>query len=72
MVEAGLTPGQALLAATSGSARCMGLPAVGRLEAGAWADFLVLRADPLADIRNTHSLESVWIAGNRVPVRDVP
>ena len=46
MVEAGLTPKQALVAATSGSARCMGLALVGRLEAGAWADFLVLRADP--------------------------
>ena len=67
MVEAGLTPTQALVAATSGAARCMGLPSVGRLEPGAWADFLVLRADPLADIRNTKSLESVWIAGNRVP-----
>ena len=70
MVEAGLTPAQALVAATSGAARCMGLPSLGRLEPGAWADFLVLRADPLADIRNTRSLESVWIAGNRVPARE--
>jgi imidazolonepropionase-like amidohydrolase len=69
MVEGGLTPTQALVAATSGAARCMGLPAVGRLEPQAWADFLVLRADPRTDIRNTHSLESVWIAGNRVPAR---
>ena len=69
MVEAGLTPTQALVAATSGAARCLGLASVGRLEPGAWADFLVLRADPLADIRNTKSLESVWIAGNRVPPR---
>lgn len=70
MVEAGLTPTQALLAATSGAAKCMGLAGVGRLEPGAWADFLVLRDDPLAEIRNTKSLESVWIAGNRVPARD--
>ena len=69
MVEAGLTPTQALLAATSGAARCLGLKSVGRLEPQAWADFLVLRADPLTDIRNTNSLESVWIAGNRVPPR---
>jgi imidazolonepropionase-like amidohydrolase len=58
-----------LMAATSGAARCMGLSAVGRLEPGAWADFLVLRADPLTDIRNTKTLESAWIAGNRVPAR---
>ena len=69
MVEAGLTPTQALVAATSGTAKCLGLKSVGRLEPGAWADFLVLRDDPRTDIRNTHSLESVWIAGNRVPQR---
>ena len=30
------------------------------------ADLLVLAADPLEDITHTRSLESVWIAGNRV------
>jgi len=70
MVGAGLTPTQALVAATRGAARCMGLSGVGTLEPKAWADFLVLRSDPLADIGNTRSLESVWIAGNRVPGRD--
>jgi len=67
MVESGLTPTQALVAATSGAATCLGLSNVGRLEPGAWADFLVLREDPRADIRHMHGLESVWIAGNRVP-----
>ena len=69
MVESGLTPAQALLAATGGAARAMGLSGVGRLEPGAWADFLVLKVDPLADIRNTRSLEAVFVAGNRVPTR---
>jgi imidazolonepropionase-like amidohydrolase len=70
MVEAGLTPPQALVTATSGAARCLGLGAsVGTLQAGRWADVLVLRQDPLADIRNTRTLESTWIAGNRVPDR---
>ena len=50
----------------------MGLSGVGTLEPKAWADFLVLRSDPLADIGNTRSLESVWIAGNRVPGRRKP
>jgi imidazolonepropionase-like amidohydrolase len=67
MVEAGLTPAQALFAATGGAARCMGLADVGRIEPKAWADFLVLRSDPLADVRNTTTLESVWIAGQRLP-----
>ena len=67
MVQAGLTPAQALVTATGGAARCLGLAGkVGTLEPEAWADLLVLREDPLADIRHTRTLESVWIAGNRV------
>jgi imidazolonepropionase-like amidohydrolase len=67
MVEAGLTPRQALLAATGGAARCLGLRGeVGALEAGTWADFVVLDADPLRDIRNTRRIDSVWIAGRRL------
>jgi len=70
MVKAGLTPAEALLMATAGAARCLGLAGrVGTLERGAWADFVVLGADPLADIRKTKSVDSVWIAGNRVPPR---
>jgi len=68
MVAAGLTPAQALLTATSGAARCLGLSAsLGKLEPGRWADIVVLRQDPVADIRNTRTVDSVWIAGNRVP-----
>jgi imidazolonepropionase-like amidohydrolase len=33
---------------------------------GRWADFLVLDENPLQDIQATRSLESVYIAGNRV------
>jgi imidazolonepropionase-like amidohydrolase len=66
MVKAGLTPMQALVAATSGAARSMKLDdRLGTLQAGKWADFLVLNADPLADIRNTRQLDSVWIGGRR-------
>ena len=67
LVKAGLTPAQALRAATGDAARCMGLEGtVGTLAPGAWADFVVLDADPLADITNTRRIDSVWIAGNRV------
>jgi len=69
MVEAGLSPQQVLITATSGTASCLALTDVGRLEPGAWADFLVLGSDPRNDIRNTRNIESVWIAGNRVPER---
>ena len=70
MAEAGLPPDQVLRAATGEAARCMGLEGeVGTLEPGAWADFVVLSADPLVDVRNSRSLEAVYIAGNRVPGR---
>ena len=67
MVKAGLTPMQALVAATSGAARVMKLDAsLGTLQAGKWADFVVLTANPLTDIRNTRQIDSVWIAGRRL------
>ena len=68
MVQAGLTPMQAIVAATYDAARCMEVDAdLGTLERGKWADFLVLRANPLNDIANTKSIETVYIAGNQVP-----
>ncbi len=67
MAEAGLTPMQILTAATGDAARCLGFDEVGTIERGKWADFVVLTADPTADIANTRTIESVWIAGNRVP-----
>ncbi|AHG92445.1 hypothetical protein J421_4910 (plasmid) [Gemmatirosa kalamazoonensis] len=67
MVRAGLTPSQALRAATRDAARCMHLARdVGTIEPGKWADFVALDADPLQDIRNVRRISSVWIAGNRV------
>ncbi len=69
MTKAGLTPMQALVSATSTAARCLHAAELGTLEAGKWADLVVLAANPLDDIRNTRTLESVWIAGNRVPAK---
>ena len=70
MEKAGLSPMQILVSATGEAARCVGLDTeVGTLEAGKWADFLVLSQDPLSGITHSKSLESVWISGNRVPGR---
>jgi imidazolonepropionase-like amidohydrolase len=70
MAKAGLTPQQVLVSAGGDAARCLGLAGrVGTIEPGAWADLAVLGRDPLADIRHTRTLESVWIAGNKVPGR---
>jgi imidazolonepropionase-like amidohydrolase len=67
MVKAGLTPSQALVAATSDAARCMGLAdRVGTLQPDRYADFIVLAKSPLEDVRQTRTIESVWIAGNSV------
>jgi imidazolonepropionase-like amidohydrolase len=67
MVDAGLTPEQALRSATGAAADCLMLDDVGTLEAGKWADFVVLGADPLQDIEATKTLERVFIGGNEVP-----
>lgn len=67
MVKAGLTPYQALFSANGGAARCLGMNNLGTLESGKAADFIVYGKNPLDDIGNTKTLESVWVAGNRVP-----
>jgi len=67
MVKAGLTPMQALVAATGGAARVMKLDQqLGTVQPGKWADLLVLNANPLDDIRNTRKIDSIWIAGRRL------
>jgi imidazolonepropionase-like amidohydrolase len=67
MVKAGLSPMQALVAATGGAARVMKVDQqLGTLQAGRWGDFMVLTANPLTDIRNTRQIDSVWIAGRRL------
>ena len=67
MVEAGMTPAQVITAATKSSAEFLGQEKnLGTLEQGKWADLMVLERDPLADIRNSRSIESVYVAGNRI------
>ncbi len=70
MVEAGLSPRAVLTAATLGAARCMRVDReVGSLEPGKWADFVVLDASPLDDMRNIRKQHSVWIGGRQVNTR---
>jgi imidazolonepropionase-like amidohydrolase len=67
MVGAGLTPEQALRSATGVAAACLGLDDRGTLEAGKWADFLVLAQNPLRNIEATRSQERVFVGGEEVP-----
>ena len=66
MVEAGLTPAQVIQAATKSAAEFLKAKDLGALEKSKWADMIVLGKNPLEDIRNTRSIEAVYIAGNRV------
>jgi imidazolonepropionase-like amidohydrolase len=51
LVEAGLSPMQALQAGTGWAAACLGMEKeIGTLEAGKWADIVVVEGDPLEDI----------------------
>jgi len=66
MVDAGLTPGQVITAATRSGAEFLGVKDLGTLERGKWADLIVLAANPLDDIRNTRRIDAVYVAGNKV------
>ena len=67
MVDAGMSPIEAIRASTGVAADCMGMGNIGTLEPGKWGDLLVLDANPAVDIANSKTISSVWIAGNRVP-----
>jgi imidazolonepropionase-like amidohydrolase len=61
MVEAGLTAAQAIAAATSGSARALGLADRGTVERDLTADLLVVDGDPLAEPGMLNDLERIWL-----------
>lgn len=63
LVEAGLTPAQALAAATSEPARVFKLGRRGRIEKGYKADLLLVEGNPTADILATRRIVEVWKDG---------
>ena len=66
MVDAGMTPAQGIVAATSRSAEFLRLPSKGSLKRGLDADFLVLDANPLDDITNTRRISRMVINGSEI------
>jgi imidazolonepropionase-like amidohydrolase len=67
LVHAGLTPTEALAAATSAPARSFRLEDRGRIAPGLRADLLLVEGDPTADVRATRRIVGVWRAGVRTP-----
>lgn len=62
----GMSPMQALVAATGAAAAALNQSDLGVLEPGRRASFLVLSADPLTDIRNTRRIEAVYLNGREI------
>ncbi len=65
LVEAGLTPTEALAAATSVPARTFRLADRGRIADGLRADLVLVDGDPTADITATRAIVGIWKAGVR-------
>jgi imidazolonepropionase-like amidohydrolase len=66
MVNAGMTPMQVIVAATSRPAEYLKLGKMGVLASGKEADFLVLEANPLDNITNTQRISGMYIKGAEV------
>lgn len=65
MVATGMTPAQVITAATRNSAEFLRLDS-GTVAAGKSADFVVLDANPLDDIKNTRRIDAVYLRGAAV------
>src|SRR5262249_11714372 len=65
IVEAGLTPMQAINDATSNAASLLKLDDRGVLVAGKLADLVVLEGDPTVDISNSRKIHAVWHRGKK-------
>jgi len=63
---AGLTPTEALVAATSRPADIFGLNDRGRIAAGMRADLVLVNGDPEKDITDTRAIAGVWLRGTRI------
>jgi imidazolonepropionase-like amidohydrolase len=72
-VELGMTPMQAIIAATAnGAAAAYRSHDLGTIEKGKQADLVLLEADPLADIHNIEKIAAVIAQGRRVDLARLP
>jgi len=64
LVVAGIPPAAAIKCATINAARALGMgDKLGTIEAGKFADLVVVQGNPLTDIRNTHNVRRVMVRG---------
>lgn len=67
LTQAGLSSGDAIVAATAGAAESIGVGSqAGRLAPGRQADLLVVRGDPVREITALWDVLDVWQAGRRI------
>ena len=73
LVELGMSPSQAIVAATrNGAVAARGAKDVGTIEAGKFADLVVLTADPLGDIHNLRKVAAVYKEGRAIDRARLP
>jgi imidazolonepropionase-like amidohydrolase len=63
LARCGITPAQALNAATAAPARVFGLADRGHTAPGQRADLILVSGDPLTDITATRAIKRIWRAG---------
>ncbi len=66
MVASGMTPAQVIVSAARNAAELLKLTDAGTIATGKSADFLVLNANPLDDIKNTRRIADVYLRGSAV------
>lgn len=71
-VELGMTPMQAIVAATANGAGAAFRSDLGTIEKGKLADLVLLEADPLMDIHNIEKVGAVVAQGRRVDLATLP
>ena len=72
LVKAGLSPRQALRAATALPAQRLNMPGRGRIAPGMRADLLLVEGDPTSDISATRNIITVWKNGFALQANQPP
>jgi adenine deaminase len=73
LVELGMTPMQAIQAATAnGAAASYRAKDLGTIETSKVADLVLLDADPIADIHNIEKVNAVFAQGRKVDLANLP